>query len=486
MNYPRLNHGCANGGTCTSAPITNRTDVTDAVAPFAVHGVVDRDGRLVAADQPLLQLQLQAGGDEGGALAIPQVAALARLSQSLGLLVSRTIVAASGDGDLDLTVQAQPDGALTRLVIEGWRERAAVPASAALRLERARYYAAAENDGSWACDGSLRLTDVAPSLAKAARQSAERIVGEPMLRFFRLIEDDDGDLPIVSALATRDSFFDQPAELCAAPEIGLRLHGEPRFDSSGTWLGYAGRFSLVGGANGALRALLDIGVSTAEAEPFGQQLDSALRAPINRIIASADEINAHTSGPIRQDYSGYAADISSAGRHLLGLIDDISDMQAVEQEDFRASAEMVDLADIARRAAGLLKVRAADQSVRIDVPPLGETIDAKGDFRRVLQIIVNLLSNAVRYSPPGSSVWIRSEVDDDLAAVIVADQGKGIAKADQARIFEKFERIDPNEPGGTGLGLYISRRLARAMGGDINVDSAPGQGCRFVLTLPRG
>ncbi|MGQ0590482.1 MAG: sensor histidine kinase, partial [Sphingosinicella sp.] len=63
-------------------------------------------------------------------------------------------------------------------------------------------------------------------------------------------------------------------------------------------------------------------------------------------------------------------------------------------------------------------------------------------------------------------------------------QGKGIAEADQERIFEKFERVDPTEPGGTGLGLYIARRLARAMGGDLGLDSAPGQGARFTFTLP--
>ncbi len=70
-----------------------------------------------------------------------------------------------------------------------------------------------------------------------------------------------------------------------------------------------------------------------------------------------------------------------------------------------------------------------------------------------------------------------------MAAVVVADQGRGIAAEDQPRIFEKFERLSASEPG-TGLGLYIARRLARAMGGDIDVDSAPGQGARFVLTLP--
>ena len=71
-----------------------------------------------------------------------------------------------------------------------------------------------------------------------------------------------------------------------------------------------------------------------------------------------------------------------------------------------------------------------------------------------------------------------------MASAIVADQGKGIAVEDQARIFGKFERVDASEPGGNGLGLYIARRLARAMGGDLTVESAPGEGARFTLTLP--
>ena len=158
--------------------------------------------------------------------------------------------------------------------------------------------------------------------------------------------------------------------------------------------------------------------------------------------------------------------------------------EAVEQPGFRIETEVVDLADIARRAAGLLGVRAADRGVRIDVPPHDEILEARGEFRRVLQILVNLIGNAVRYSPQDSSVWLRTEQEGDLAAIIVADQGKGIALDDQARIFDKFERVDPSEPGGSGLGLFISRQLARAMGGDITLDSAPGQGARFVLTLP--
>ncbi|MFX8790034.1 ATP-binding protein, partial [Acinetobacter baumannii] len=84
-----------------------------------------------------------------------------------------------------------------------------------------------------------------------------------------------------------------------------------------------------------------------------------------------------------------------------------------------------------------------------------------GEFRRALQVLVNLIGNAVRYSPTDGMVWVRAEREGTVAAVIVADQVKGIALADQARIFEKFERVDPREVGGSGLGLYIARRLAR-------------------------
>jgi signal transduction histidine kinase len=97
---------------------------------------------------------------------------------------------------------------------------------------------------------------------------------------------------------------------------------------------------------------------------------------------------------------------------------------------------------------------------------------------------MNLITNAIRYSPEGGMVWIRAVQEGDRACVVVDDQGKGISEADQLRIFGKFERVDPSEPGGTGLGLYIARRLARAMGGDIAVKSAPGEGARFTLSLP--
>ncbi len=447
-----------------------------------VTGTVDREGRLIAADARLLALHLGAGGEPGGSLAVPQLATLARLARTLGVLVSRGVMAADGAKDLDLWVRAQPHGDDVNLAIAGWEERPQLFADGAQSAGRAADFARLESDGGWTCDASLRLTGMSEGLADLIGASAPDLIGKMLTRCFRLIEDDAGDLPLLSGVSTRQRFAEQLAELREIPTVQLRLHAEPLALPSGDFGGYSGGYRLIErtlAATAPSRAVPAVGQ-----DMFAQQLDAALRGPLARIISSADLIYERGDGPLRHDYAGYAGDISSAGRHLLGLVDDLVDLQAVDHAGFQVESETVDLADLARRAAGLLSVRAADRGVRIDPPATDEKLDAQGDFRRVLQILVNLVGNAVRYSPEGASVWIRIEEEGDLAAIIVADQGKGIAAADQARIFDKFERVDQNEPGGSGLGLYISRKLARAMGGDISVDSAPGQGARFVLTLP--
>jgi len=219
---------------------------------------------------------------------------------------------------------------------------------------------------------------------------------------------------------------------------------------------------------------------------FGGAFGQALRQPIGRIIANAESINGRLEGPLRADYAGYASDIADAARHLLALVEDLTDLEAIEGQGFSAIDEPIDLADLARRAAGLLAIRASDKRIRVDAPAEDEALPARGEFRRVLQILLNLIGNAISYTPEGSMIWIRLDEDDGRACVTVADQGPGIDADEQARLFRKWERLGRSGDGGSGLGLYISKRLAEAMRGDLSVDSAPGQGARFTLTLPAG
>jgi signal transduction histidine kinase len=445
----------------------------------SVAGRIDADGRLIAADAPLAALHEQAGGSEGGMLAVPQIAALARLAQRLGITISRAAVAADGERDVDLWVRAAPEGKEVALVISGWSDRPARAAAPAPAKEREADFLRAAADWTWETDDSLRLTALSPGAAAAIGAAPSSFIGKQLTRLFRFRENEDGALPILSALAEHKAFDAQAAELRGGRQGRYSLAGVPLIDGAGRFAGFRGAAVAV-----TRDSPLGDPPRKADGAAFGERLESALRGPLAHIIDHAERLRAQPEGPLRRDYAGYAEDIASAGRHLLALVDDLVDLQAVERPDFRPEIEAIDLADIARRAAGLLAVRAADHGVRIDAPGADESLPAIGDFTRALQIMMNLITNAVRYTPEGGQVWVRIEQEGDLAAIIVADQGKGIAEADQDRIFEKFERVDPTEPGGTGLGLYIARRLARAMHGDIAVDSAPGQGARFTFTLP--
>ncbi|MFL6861487.1 MAG: sensor histidine kinase [Allosphingosinicella sp.] len=451
-----------------------------------VLGRLDRDGRLVEAEPPLAALHRAAGGEENGPLAIPQVAALARLAGRLGIVVSRPAIAAEADADLELWVRAEPDEAGVALEITGWIRRAAQAPAPASEPARQADFLRASADWTWETDATLRLTAISPAAASAAGRSAQSLIGAQITQLFRFEENEAGELPLLTALAEQSRFDGQPAALRGGRGGRYTLAGVPLIAADGRFAGFRGSATAASAAPSRPAAHPEPAAPPAapETSAFGERLDKALRVPLAHIVTSAEAISGQQEGPLRKDYSGYATDIATAGRHLLALVDDLVDLQAIERADYAPEAEEIDLADVARRAAGLLAVRAAERQVRIDAPAAHDSLPASGEFRRVLQIVVNLLTNAIRYSPEGGMVWIRADREGDLGALIVADQGKGIAAEDQARVFEKFERVDPTEPGGTGLGLYIARRLARAMGGDIAVDSAPGQGARFTLTLP--
>mgnify|MGYP000955715150 CR=1 FL=1 len=111
---------------------------------------------------------------------------------------------------------------------------------------------------------------------------------------------------------------------------------------------------------------------------------------------------------------------------------------------------------------------------------------AMAEFRRVLQILLNLVGNAIRYAPEATRISIALSRVGGEARITVADEGPGLSPEQAARVFDKFERLGRSGDGGSGLGLYISRRLARAMGGELSVESAPAEGARFTLAVPAG
>jgi signal transduction histidine kinase len=429
-------------------------------------GRIDARGRLVEAEPPLQRLQESAGSALGQPMAVPQIATMARLAQRLGILVSRCVIAAEGADDLDLWVEAKPDGEGVALSVGGWARRPARSGQGG--GERVFDFMRSRGDWLWETDAQLRVTGFADDAEK---------LGQPLGRIFRFVDAGEPGLPILEALATRSRFEGQEAQMRATGER-VRLSGLPLMDGSGHFAGYRGS---------AFR--LDV-EAVAEPTPdkladaFSARLEKALRDPLSRIVAQAESIGLQADGPIRRDYADYAQDIASAGQHLLGLVGGLVDLQAIERDDFHTRSDHLDLGALARRAAGLLKVGAAQRRVRIDGPASDEPVFALGDEGRVVQILVNLIGNAVRHAPEESAVGLRAETRDGRAMLIVTDQGNGITPGDQERIFQKFTRLDHDDGSGSGLGLYIARRLARAMDGEITVDSERSQGARFTLHLP--
>jgi signal transduction histidine kinase len=220
----------------------------------------------------------------------------------------------------------------------------------------------------------------------------------------------------------------------------------------------------VEGDDAASRPVLDSAIQTA------------LRSPLDSIVRSAEEMIGQSQAPVRQEYAAYATDIATAARHLLSVI------RSLAENADGSGPNQVDLAVLTSEALGLVETAARERSILIAAQP-ADMLLARGEPRSVVQVLVNLIGNAVRHSPRGTAVTISFENSSGSARVHVADEGPGIAQEDQARIFEPYETAAADGDG-IGLGLAIARRLARGMGGDIEVESAPGRGSRFTLVLP--
>ena len=450
------------------------------VSPMATARTDARDW-LVEADEPLAGLQLRSGGALPGIIASPALLELVRKSRLYGLRLARAIRAQDDHEQVSAWVEVSPstEGEGCTIGVSNWQ---AAPLS--------------EVDGD---EAARRRAGIARHLAElSVRLGPEQEVvsantDTPELADLAERMNQGRGRPWTEFVAPEGNASDQPLHWRLLDGARVSIEGSDRH-----WKAHLVPLGVPepGSAGFELHLVADEAPTMPEVQVFqeeqrpafsaaiGREIAPVLRQPIARIIANAETIRTQLAGPLAEEYSNYAADISSAGEHLLALLDDLADLEVVEDDQFTTAPDRIDLADLARRAAGILGVRAQERGIGIDAPKADESVPAIGEFRRVLQVLLNLVGNAIRYSPEGSVVWLRVEQDGDRARIVVADQGEGLSEAQQARVFEKFERLGRSGDGGSGLGLYISRRLARAMDGDLTVESAPGQGARFVLELP--
>lgn len=431
-----------------------------------VRGRLDGNDRLISADPDLVALQTEAGSHIGSELALPQILSIARLARKLGVPIYRNAIAAGADHDVELWVRATPEGEEVSLLLERWIGRSAAAPRLGTLVPHEQHIEIGAAPEEWAANEDLSIVSISSGLAEKLGTTPEEAIGKPLTRFLKLEENEGGELPLLVAATSRTEFDGQRARPRRGSEEVLILRGVPVSSPEGRFAGFQGE--AVGESSHAQPGPVDA------AAQLDEIIDEALRSPLDRIIQSADRIVQQSEGPLRGDYADYASDIAAAARHLLSVI---RSMNGEGEQD----RNRVDLVALSTEAIGLLEPTARARHVTLVSEP-SRQVPAHGDSRGVIQILVNLLGNAVRHSPEGSTVTITFDRSDGFARAHVADQGPGIASEDQQRIFERGESA--GNAGGSGLGLAIARRLAQSMGGDVSLESELGQGARFTLSLP--
>jgi len=224
---------------------------------------------------------------------------------------------------------------------------------------------------------------------------------------------------------------------------------------------------------------------------FVATIGHELRTPLNSILGYTELLRDGVDGEISALQRDHLGRVGASGRHLLGLIEELLGFARLEAAEDVVRPEPVDLSDVVEQSLELVRPLAERKGLRIRVTPLLDPIALNTDPRKVRQIIVNLLANAVKFTKSGEValvVRLAGHGADVSAHIEVSDTGRGIALVDQAHVFEPFWRRDPTSPstdGSTGLGLAIARQLARLLGGDLVVSwSTPGKGSAFTASFP--
>ena len=248
-------------------------------------------------------------------------------------------------------------------------------------------------------------------------------------------------------------------------------------------------------AESTARELLDAQVARARAEAankaktdFLAVMSHELRTPLNSIAGYAELLEMGLRGPLTREQREDLGKIRRSQRHLLGLINDLMNFAKLETGRIELDYGQVSVNEILAVLDALTEPQVTAKNVEYTHGRCDPSLTVWADRERTHQILINLVSNAVKFTKPGGRITVECELDDNRVNFHVTDTGEGIPAAKLAQIFEPFVQVKTGftrEHDGVGLGLAISRDLARLMGGDLTVTSKVGAGSRFTLTLPR-
>jgi len=227
-------------------------------------------------------------------------------------------------------------------------------------------------------------------------------------------------------------------------------------------------------------------VASRHKSEFLANMSHELRTPLNAVIGFADALGAKMVGEVNAKQAEYLQNIRQAGEHLLALINDVLDLSKVEAGRMELALARFDLPRAIEQAMTQVRPRALRDGIELTKEIDPRLAELEADERKLKQILLNLLSNAIKFTPKGGRVQVSASSKGKFLKIAVKDSGTGISPADQARLFEMFRQVgdDARKAEGTGLGLALTRKLVELHGGRIAVDSAPGRGSTFTVSLP--
>ncbi len=219
---------------------------------------------------------------------------------------------------------------------------------------------------------------------------------------------------------------------------------------------------------------------------FLANMSHELRTPMNAILGYTELILDGIYGEPTEKMNGVLTRVQANGKHLLGLINDVLDLSKIEAGQLTLSLADYSIKDMVHNVFGTVESIAKNKKLDLKVEMPAQLPPAHGDERRLTQVLLNMVGNALKFTDHGS-VTITTAADQDTVTVSVTDTGPGIAPADQAKIFEEFQQADSSttkEKGGTGLGLAIARQIVEMHGGRMWVESEVGKGATFLFSIP--
>jgi signal transduction histidine kinase len=214
-------------------------------------------------------------------------------------------------------------------------------------------------------------------------------------------------------------------------------------------------------------------------------LSHELRAPLAAVSGYAQMLELGTHGPVNDGQRAVFARMRNVGTYALHLVEQIAEHARLEAHSLPIAAHAVRIADVLSSVEAVVQPLIDAKTIHYVRQLSDPTITVLADADRLAQVLVNLVANAVKFTDAGGRIFVACSATDEAVTVDVSDNGRGIERADLERVFEPFVQSGAAAGSGVGLGLAISRELARAMGGDIAVRSTRGAGSTFTVRLPR-